>query len=467
MRKFYWYLTAYIHKHGLVVVASVLGAIVLFSFLIPILVTNLEKNTRYYVGIVGEYTLETLPPVIKNQISVGLTSVEADGTVAPLLSDRWTIEHEGLTYRFVLKDDIFWQDGKRLEPSDIKYDLKDVETIITPNDIVYKLPGPFAPFPTIVSEPLLRPTTLVKYFFLKRPSYLGIGEYHITDYTLRGNRLTQLVIDGKTERYVYRFYLTEADAITAYKHGQVDILPDLAGVYDIMNWKNTLVEQKMQSDQYLAVFFNLRSPLFDKNVRQALNYALTKPGEAERAIGPINPQSWAYLEGGKGYEKDWNRGSERLLSEIPPQPLQLELVTTALFEKDAEAIKQEWESFGQKVYDDCLAKKDISDKTTCERVKIAVTVKITNFPDTSNFQVLLIGQQAPPDPDQYALWHSQQSTNFTGYKNTRIDNLLEKGRQTFDQKERKELYQEFQQFFLEDSPAVFLRHLRSYSIERS
>ena len=77
-----------------------------------------------------------------------------------------------------------------------------------------------------------------------------------------------------------------------------------------------------------------------------------------------------------------------------------------------------------------------------------------------------MGQEIPVDPDQYFLWHSDQSTNFTNYQNTRIDSLLEKGRQTIDQNKRKEVYQEFQQFMLEDPPAIFLRHLFSFDVKR-
>ncbi len=210
----------------------------------------------------------------------------------------------------------------------------------------------------------------------------------------------------------------------------------------------------------------MRDPLLDKNVRQALSYALEKPGSDIRAVGPLNPKSWAHFTGGKTYDKSLERASERMLATIPPFPLNLTLTTTSLFETTAEKIKKEWEEFGVKVYEDCKNASAITDKAECEKLKIAVQIKITNFPDTSNFQVLLIGQEIPPDPDQYQLWHSEQPTNFTGYKNTRIDNLLEKGRQTFNAQERTEIYQEFQQFFLEDAPAVFLNYLTNYTIER-
>lgn len=156
MRKLYWYITAYIKKHGLVVIGSVVGAIVFFSFTIPGLVSQLEKNSYQYVGVVGEYNLTQLPPSIANQLSAGLTKVAEDGSTEPALAERWTVENEGITYRFVIKNDIFWQDGKKLTPEDVSYNLTNVETVVTPNDIVFRLPDPYAPFPTVVTAPLFR-----------------------------------------------------------------------------------------------------------------------------------------------------------------------------------------------------------------------------------------------------------------------------------------------------------------------
>ncbi len=466
MRKFYWYLTAYLKKHGLIFFASVLGAILVFSFIVPQVAQSLEKRQRSYVGIVGQYTLNNLPPRIKSKLSTGLTKVSPDGSVMPLLAERWSVEQDGKTYRFILKEGLYWNDGTPLKPEDINYNLQEVETIITPNDIVFKLPDAYAPFPVVVAEPLLKSSTMPHYFFFSRPTLVGIGEFRITDYQRRGQDLTELTIDSKDERIVYRFYPTEEDAVDAFKHGKVDFLPELSKEYDVMEWDTAVSESKLNTARYLAVFFNIRNSLFSKNVRQALSYALEKPPADIRASGPINPQSWAYLEGGKSYDKDLQRASERLLDEVPSVPLEFELTTTAVFQEEAESIKQQWEEFGQKAYDDCRKNNDIKDKNLCENVKIQVHLKVTNFPDTSDFQALLIGQESLPDPDQYYLWHSDQSTNFSGYKNTRIDNLLEKGRQTLDKKERTDIYQEFQQFFLEDTPAIFLRYLYSYDIKR-
>nr|MBP6989849.1 peptide-binding protein [Candidatus Shapirobacteria bacterium] len=68
---------------------------------------------------------------------------------------------------------------------------------------------------------------------------------------------------------------------------------------------------------------------------------------------------------------------------------------------------------------------------------------------------------------QYLFWHStQKKTNITKINNPRIDKLLEEGRQTFDQQERKNIYQEFQKNLLEECPAIFLKYPIVYTISR-
>lgn len=466
MRKLYWYLTAYIKKHGTIVLASVIGAIAIFSFLVPSLIQNLENRTTYYVGLVGDYSIETLPPEITNKISAGLTEVMEDGSVEPLVAQRWNSEQDGKVYRFILKENILFTDGEELETEDIQYNFPNVETIITPNDIVFKLPDPFAPFPVVVSEPILKTVSQRHNLILSRPMLIGVGPYEILDYSKQGDRITEMVLQGNNERYVYRFYLTEKDAITAFKHGEVDILPNLSDPADIGEWETTQVIQEVNFDSYLAIFFDLRNPLFTKNIRQALAYAIQKPTDESRAIGPISPNSWAYLPAVKGYQKDMPRGIERLLDEPPQAPLEFTLTTTSTYQTEAEQYIEEWNQFSEAAIQACQESETITEKSLCDNMKITVNLKITNFPDTSNFELLLIGQQSPPDPDQYALWHSDQSTNFTGYKNIRIDSLLERGRQTTDFQERIEIYQEFQQFFLEDAPAIFIKHLNTYAVQR-
>jgi len=317
-----------------------------------------------------------------------------------------------------------------------------------------------------VTEPILRSVIEKRSILPDVTKLIGIGQYKLVDYRLKGNYLAEIRIDGPKERYIYRFYPTEDSAVLAFKKGEVDILLDLASCHDLCAWSDLEIVEDIAYDSYLAVFFNNSDPQLSKNVRQALSYALTKDYGSQRAIGPINPFSWAYLEGGKDYQKDWDRGIDRLVEELPREPLRYEITTTTIFEEEAEQIRQEWKAFGQEAVKKCQSTASVSDKKLCDNLAIETEIKISNFPDINDYQLLLMGQKTAIDPDQYFMWHSAQATNFSNYKNTRIDSLLEKGRQTIDVDERKAIYQEFQQYLLEDPPAIFLHYLNEFSIAR-
>jgi len=447
MRRLYWYLTAYAKKHGPILITSLVGAIIIFSLFIPFLVDRLNFKKKEYIGMIGSFTLNTLPQTIKNQLSVGLTQITETKEAKPYLAQRWVVEDDGKQYRFVLKKDVVWQDGKEVEPADIKYQFVDVETVATPNDLVFKLPDAFSPFPSVLSEPVFRQGTEKYLWFFSRQTLIGIGPNRIADYTKKGNRLSELVVETPDKKLVYRFYLTETDLINAFKKGEIDIIPDIADPADLKDWKNVESTPILHTDRYLAVFFNNADPLMTKSVRQALSYGLESPRDGTQARGPIDPTSWAYLEGGKNYEKDLNRATERFFDDMPRQPLELYLTTTQTFEKDAESIVQQWTELGKKAVADCQKSSAVKEKELCGFLEIKVNLKVSSFPDTNDFQLLLIGQESPVDPDQYFLWHSGQSTNFTNYKNTRIDSLLEKARTTLDQEERKALIKSFSSFY--------------------
>lgn len=166
MRKLYWYLTAYFRKHGLVLLGSLIGGCIIFSFLIPGLVSTFAQKPRQYVGLIGEYTLQNLPQEVKREISVGLTQVADDGSAQPYLAERWIVEDEGKTYRFILKKDVYSSE-QVVTPDSVQYQFADALVVTTPNDIIFKLPDRFVPFPAVVAEPVIRYGTQKRWFFIR------------------------------------------------------------------------------------------------------------------------------------------------------------------------------------------------------------------------------------------------------------------------------------------------------------
>ncbi|MGH6815486.1 MAG: hypothetical protein ACREC6_07270 [Hyphomicrobiaceae bacterium] len=73
-----------------------------------------------------------------------------------------------------------------------------------------------------------------------------------------------------------------------------------------------------------------------------------------------------------------------------------------------------------------------------------------------------------PDPDGllYVLFHSKGFANTTGYKNDRVDALLEEARKTYDQPARKKLYDEIQEILVKDIPMFSLPYSVEYAVPR-
>ena len=101
--------------------------------------------------------------------------------------------------------------------------------------------------------------------------------------------------------------------------------------------------------------------------------------------------------------------------------------------------------------------------------EVGITVKIrilewsafvTDFINKRRFDAVILGWTIPLDPDAYDVWHSSKTApeelNFISYRNPEVDEMLEKGRSTFDQKERKKYYDRFQEILAEDQPYTFL-----------
>ncbi|MGH7831083.1 MAG: peptide-binding protein [Candidatus Binatia bacterium] len=80
---------------------------------------------------------------------------------------------------------------------------------------------------------------------------------------------------------------------------------------------------------------------------------------------------------------------------------------------------------------------------------------------TRTFDAILLGwSMSVNEPDAYQVWHSSQAanrgSNHIGYKNARVDKILEQYRREFDPKKRIELYREFQKILHDEQPYTFL-----------
>lgn len=424
----------WLKRQRIILLSFAITLISIYFFPKLISVSLLRKQQK--IGMVGRYNLSNLPYEVTSLISYGLTIPLPDGSVEPGLAQSWEIREDGKIYIFTIKDDVFWHDGSKVAAEDINYNFSDVNvTVLDDQHIRFELKEPFSPFPVVVSRPIFK------------KNLVGLGDYQTKSIERSGQFIRGLILTPKEKQnktnLLFHFYPNEESAKIGYKLGEVDFLEDIFSPDELENWSNTKIEKTTKYDRYTAIFFNTQSEkLADKPLRQALAYAIEKRWQP-RAFSSYNSNSWAFNKTVKPYDLDLENAKNLLGQNGAEETIEkISLSTVPSMLSIAEQIKSDWQEIG-----------------------IETEIKLINSP-TEEFEALLVSQQIPRDPDQYVIWHSTQATNLSKYKSPKLDMLLEDGRKTLNQDERKEIYQGFQRFLVEDSPAVFLFHPTVYSISR-
>lgn len=429
-----WLVRAYIRKWGkMIIFFFILGvtAALLIFLLLPKFTTFTNSKV---IGVSQVYTTSTLPLEIQEKLSFGLTQVEETGKTTNKTADTIEISEDKKTYVVHLRDDIFWQDGKKFRAQDVNYNFKDAKlTVIDDKTLKFELTEPFSPFLTVISKPIFK------------KKFAGLGDYRIKKIETTNEGFVEtltLVHKKEKEAILYRFYPTQEALETAFTLGEIDSIKTYNGE-KFQNWKNLKIEEEANLHEVIAIFFNTRDPsLSQKNVRQALVYSLTDNfPQSKQAASPLSPLSFAYSVGeSEKYQQNLEKAKELL----GDKTFSLDLKVDSRLQDLANIVVEDWRKLGIEV------KKEV----------------VTSPPEQNSFQVFLGILRIPSDPDQYILWHSTQSTNITGYANPRIDKLLEDGRKTNDETERTRLYADFQKYIVDDAPAAFLYYPTVYTVKR-
>lgn len=432
----FWY-----HLTGAYLIRYRLRIFIFFAILVFIIFSvhkawsTISRTNYVSIGYVGSYTLDLIPTQALLLATQSLVSVDENDRPLPLLASHWQVSEDGKTYIVFLKDNLEWHDGSGVNANDISIAIKNVAiTALNNKAIQFKLPNPIYSFPLILDKPVF-----------KAGSFYGVGQFRIVDIDQIDNIVKKISLVAKDEnlpRVDIKFYPTEQQAETALKIGEIKSAV-IANAKEFENWPNLKVERKIENKEIVTAFFNYNDPILSsRELRQALNFAINKSEfDGQIATGPISPRNWAFNEQTKRYDYNTSRAKE-LISKSGFSNLKITLgYSPSLFDV-ASSIKKDWEAVG-----------------------FEVTLKAEKSVP-KNFQVFLAVNKLSPDPDQYSLWHSSQagSTNITGFKDDKIDKLLEDGRGISDEQKRKEVYFEFQRFLVEDAPAAFLYYPFKYQV---
>jgi len=500
-----------------VLVAMGIVAVLLFSQQSPSITGPIlpqpEQGGVFTEGLVG--SLGRLNPLldwnnpadrdVDRLIFSGLVRFDERGLPQADLAEAWGVAQDGTLYNFSIRPNAVWHDGTPVTSDDVIFtiemmkgagslypqDVKDLwskieVTKLNDKNLKFTLPEPFVPFMDYLTFGVLPkhllgstpPDQMADAQFNISP--VGTGPYKFDQLLVDDGQITGVVLslsptyygnDPFIEQVVFRYYPTSADALDAYRQGDVfsvsQITSDVLGA--ALEEPNLSIHTS-RMPKMSFVLFNLNNPevqfLQNAKLRRALMFGINRPylintylqGQAIIADGPILPNSWAYYDGTERFEYDPESAINLLKAEgyvIPAAggdvrakegtPLTFTMMhpDDATHTQIAQMIRDEWAAIGVRVDLQAVPYEKLYLDSLPSRAYQAAFVDL----DLSR----------TPDPDPYPFWHQAEATggqNYSQWDDRAASEYLEQARVTADYTLRTRLYRNFQVVFAKELPAL-------------
>jgi peptide/nickel transport system substrate-binding protein len=407
-----------------------------------------------------------------SQILEGLFVLDPQGVPQPALAASWTASSDERVWTFSLRRNVKFHDGTDFTSDDVKYTIDrilDPETKSPNRGLLAEIASveavdrhmvrittrnAFAPMLTNLAigayiVPRAAHTRLGR-DFARRP--VGTGPFRMVEWVADDRIVLEAFPDywnGRPalDRLLFRFVPEASVRLAELESGGIDLI---AGVpaQDLRRLRVSLLV-----DLHEIVGANYR--LYDVRVRRAIAHAIDKkrvvdvvwPGRGVVAEGPIPSTSWAFDERFRGVGFDLPRAKQLLAEAGHPDGFEMNVLLS-----EAEELRREIA-----LIIDML-----------KQVNITVKVTVVDFPTLldrllkANYDVLRVGWTTNPEPDSllYSPFHSSAigGFNFTKLRNSRVDELLDRGRRILDRNARIPIYREVQRIVVDDAPMVFVFH---------
>jgi peptide/nickel transport system substrate-binding protein len=501
-----------VHLRELILVTTILAGIVLIMFFqrFSTLRTFYQKHTpdyggTYTEGVVGD--IEKINPLfIKNEAEAsanrlvfsGLTRIIPNNIISLDLAEKWTVQDNGQVYIFKLKRGLKWSDGWKLTADDIIFtlnliqnpDTRTNQSVIWQNvsaekindqEVKFTLPNLYSDFLRVASQPIL-PEHLLKEInpsgikvaeFNLKP--VGSGPYKFIRFDQAGNE-TKVILEANNnfalkKPYIKRVNLRLYDSFETLYNGllrkQIDGIAQIPyNKIDDITKLGSMEVSEFYLPRYKVLVLNSRNPLLSqKETRQAINQAINRQEIISQGLNnKAVPIYTSILPGKDGYNPALNKNPYNLSQAN-------ELLDKAGWAKGKRGFR---EKEGKTLSFRLVVSADSEDKRVGEIIKnqlskLGIEIKLVvaekdlfqaDYIRPRNFDLILVGQNIGSETDLFSFWHSSQvndpGLNLSGFKDRKVDKLIEAGRRGNSHKLRDDKYKMVQETLAAEVPAVFL-----------
>ena len=465
--------------------------------------TFIESLTGNISGLIPNVLSDSASFEIGSMLYSGLITRDKDLNIIGELAESWTFSQDCLDLTFNLRRNVRWHDGRPFTAADVVFtyetmihpktptayreDFKAVAEVAAPDPytlrVRYKQPYAKAlqswglwMLPRHLLESYVREGRL-REAPQNRSNPVGTGAYRFGEWK-PGEKVVLVAnpdyFEGRPHlgRVVYRIIPSQATIFLELKAKGVDAAGLTALQFkrqtEYPAFRKAYHKYEYPANAYTYLGFNLKDPRFaDRRVRQAIAHAINKRelidgvllGLGREATGPYKPGTWAHNPDVPTYPYDmakaralladagWTETNADGVLVRNDQPFTFELLTNQGNDerkKVAEIVQASLKELGIQV-----------DIRVIEWASL-----LKEYIKKRRFEAIILGWGIGLDPDQYEIWHSSKTgpdeLNHISYANPEVDALLEQGRTSCRQAERKKFYDRLQTILAEDQPIVFL-----------
>jgi peptide/nickel transport system substrate-binding protein len=417
--------------------------------------------------------------VVHMSVLEGLTKINMDGKITPLLAESWTIDPDGRVYTFKLKKGVKFHDGETFDASDVKFSFErakapgstnkakkavfdNISRVDTPDPstvivVLNNADGNFlfrmGENRAVILHPKCAPTTATRPF--------GTGPLKFYSWH-RGSSITLVKNDqfrdsGKVQmkKVTFRFINDPAAQVAALLAGDIDGMPRFGALESLKQFQNdprfSVVVGGTEGKTIMTIN-NKRKPFDDVRVRRALAAAIDRKAiidGAQEGYGvPIGshmvPSDAGYIDltGVNPYNPEKARALLKEAGVQTPLNVTLTLPPPAYARKGGEIIAAQLAKVGG------IAK--------IENVEWAQWL---SGAFKGNFDLTVISHVEPLDFDRYA-----DPSYYYGYDSKAYRDLLNTYNTTTDQKTRLKILGDIQRQLATDCVNVYLFQLPQFAV---
>jgi len=439
------------------------------------------------------------------QIFSGLVKLDDNLEPAPDIAASWEISEDDLTYTFHLRDDVFFQDGRKVTASDFKYSWERAcrpstgsSTAITylidiagVDDVIHGLDEEISGVEVVNDSTLKVTIDAPKSYFLSKLTYPtamvvdepnvetgsgwwrqpnGTGPFKLKEW----QQGSSLVLEKNDSYYgdvahldFVEYLFLSGIPMNLYETGEIDIAGVSVNYIDRITDTSGLFYQELYESPELSFYwigFNTTEPPFDDvNIRKAFTMAVDKDkiinlalrDLVQRADGILPPGIPGYNEDlvGLGFDVDEAKALIAAskygdVANLPP----ITLTTSgygAAVSKSQEAIIYQWrENLGVEVQVRQLEP---------ERYVYYLKEEKDNL-----FDIGWIADYPHPQDFLDVLFHTGAENNFGEYSNLALDALLDLASTELDMETSLAMYRQAEQMLVDDAVVLPLWFGRNY-----